>query len=252
MLAGPYCTWVLGALGAEVTKVEMPGEGDFTRSIASFRRRRRASISRASIATNAASRSILNSRPGARALLRLADRADVFVENNRPGVMERLGLDYASRGAHQSTDRVRVDFRLWPDRPLSGAARVRCRYSGHGWHDEHHRRGRRRPGPRRRLDRRHRREPVRHHWHSGRTGRPRGYRTGRARRRRDVRFANRDSGERAGALPQYRRCARGGWVQGIRWSRRSRLLPPRTIQSSFAWIPKHSGGDFAKSSAAAI
>src|SRR4030081_1576598 len=36
MLAAAYCTWVLGALGAEVTKVEMPRQGDFTRSIAPF------------------------------------------------------------------------------------------------------------------------------------------------------------------------------------------------------------------------
>ena len=36
MLAGPYCTWVLGALGADVIKVEMPKSGDFTRSIRPF------------------------------------------------------------------------------------------------------------------------------------------------------------------------------------------------------------------------
>jgi hypothetical protein len=36
MLAGPYCTWLLGSLGAEVTKVEMPGSGDFARRIAPF------------------------------------------------------------------------------------------------------------------------------------------------------------------------------------------------------------------------
>ncbi len=95
MLAGPYCTWVLGALGAEVTKVEMPGEGDFTRSIAPFTGG--ASIYFASVNRNKRSIALDLKQPAGRtALLRLAERADVFAENNRPGVMERLGLNYES------------------------------------------------------------------------------------------------------------------------------------------------------------
>jgi CoA:oxalate CoA-transferase len=95
MLAGPYCTWVLGALGAEITKVEMPGAGDFTRSIGPFADD--ASIYFSSVNRNKRSVTLnLKQAAGRRALLRLAERADVFVENNRPGVMERLGLDYAA------------------------------------------------------------------------------------------------------------------------------------------------------------
>jgi CoA:oxalate CoA-transferase len=93
MLAGPYCTWLLGALGADVTKVEMPGDGDFTRSIAPFAGG--ASIYFSSVNRNKRSITLNLKQPAGRAaVLRLAERADVFVENNRPGVMERLGLDY--------------------------------------------------------------------------------------------------------------------------------------------------------------
>ena len=99
MLAGPYCTWLLGALGAEVTKVEMPGEGDFTRGIAPFAGG--ASIYFASVNRNKRSVALNLKQPAGRtALLRLAERADVFAENNRPGVMERLGLDYEFGRAH--------------------------------------------------------------------------------------------------------------------------------------------------------
>jgi crotonobetainyl-CoA:carnitine CoA-transferase CaiB-like acyl-CoA transferase len=95
MLSGPYCTWMLGALSAEITKVEMPGSGDFTRSIGPFADD--ASIYFSSVNRNKRSVTLnLKTAAGRRALLRLAERADVFVENNRPGVMERLGLDYAT------------------------------------------------------------------------------------------------------------------------------------------------------------
>jgi CoA:oxalate CoA-transferase len=93
MLAGPYCTWVLGALGAEVTKVERPGSGDFTRSIAPFAGGH--SIYFMSVNRNKRSMTLdLKQSSGRTALLRIAERADIFVENNRPGVMRRLGLDY--------------------------------------------------------------------------------------------------------------------------------------------------------------
>lgn len=95
MLAGPYCTWVLGALGAEIIKVEMPGRGDFTRGIAPFVDHE--SVYFVSVNRNKRSVTLNLKKPaGKAALLRLAERADVFVENNRPGVMRRLGLEYQS------------------------------------------------------------------------------------------------------------------------------------------------------------
>ena len=95
MLAGPYCTWLLGALGADVVKVEMPGRGDFTRSLAPFVDER--SVYFSSVNRNKRSITLNLKQPlGKEALLRLVQSADVFVENNRPGVMRRLGLDYPS------------------------------------------------------------------------------------------------------------------------------------------------------------
>jgi CoA:oxalate CoA-transferase len=95
MLAGPYCTWVLGALGADVTKIEMPGRGDFTRGVAPLIDEQ--SVYFMSVNRNKRSVTLNLKQPGARAaLLRLARRSDVFVENNRPGAMKRLGLDYPS------------------------------------------------------------------------------------------------------------------------------------------------------------
>jgi CoA:oxalate CoA-transferase len=93
MLAGPYCTWLLGSFGEEVTKVEMPGSGDFARRIAPFA----GGESVYFMSVNRNKRSItlnLKQAAGRAALVRFAQRADIMVENNRPGVMRRLGLDY--------------------------------------------------------------------------------------------------------------------------------------------------------------
>ncbi len=90
VLSGPFCTWLLGSLGADVIKVESPA-GDLARTtpphvddvslyFASLNRNKR------SIALD------LKSKGGKEALRRLLKTADVFVENMRPGVRDRLGF----------------------------------------------------------------------------------------------------------------------------------------------------------------
>jgi crotonobetainyl-CoA:carnitine CoA-transferase CaiB-like acyl-CoA transferase len=99
-LAGPYCTQLLGALGAEVIKVERPGGGDETRAWGS------GAESPLFLAANANKRSLaldLSRREGRGVLRRLADEADVFVQSLRPGLAERLGLgaaDLRGRNPH--------------------------------------------------------------------------------------------------------------------------------------------------------
>jgi CoA:oxalate CoA-transferase len=91
MLSGPYCTWLLGALGADVIKVERPRSGDFTRIIEPM-------VDDESLyflSVNRNKRSItlnLKDEKGRQLLLKLVEGADVLVENNRAGVMDRLGL----------------------------------------------------------------------------------------------------------------------------------------------------------------
>lgn len=94
VLAGPYCTMLLGDLGADVVKVEPP-EGDQSRRSLGTRRGEDCS---GFLAVNRNKRSVvldLHTTEGRRALHALVDRSDVVVENFRPGVAERLGAGYA-------------------------------------------------------------------------------------------------------------------------------------------------------------
>ncbi len=93
-LAGPLCTMVLGDLGADVIKLEMPGVGDETRhwgppfagdagpTFVGFNRNKR------SVAID------LHTAEGRETCLALARTSDVFVENFRPGTVERFQLSY--------------------------------------------------------------------------------------------------------------------------------------------------------------
>ena len=91
-VAGPLATMILGDQGADVIKVEPLEGGDATRSSA----QRRGGFATSFLNNNRNKRSIaldLKAAAGRRALLRLCEGADVFVQNFRPGVVERLGID---------------------------------------------------------------------------------------------------------------------------------------------------------------
>jgi crotonobetainyl-CoA:carnitine CoA-transferase CaiB-like acyl-CoA transferase len=93
-VAGPLATMILGDQGADVIKVEAP-EGDATRAAGN----RRGGLSASFLNNNRNKRSIVLDlkRPAAlQALFRLAATADVFVQNFRPGVAERLGVGEAA------------------------------------------------------------------------------------------------------------------------------------------------------------
>jgi len=92
VLAGPYCTLILADLGADVVKIERPAGGDDARLFGPFLPSGESAYF-ASI--NRGKRSItldLKHPADVRTFLRLVERADVLVENFRPGTMESLGL----------------------------------------------------------------------------------------------------------------------------------------------------------------
>ena len=94
VLSGPYCAMQLGDLGAEVIKVERPGEGDDTRAFAPPYQGDQAAYF---LSVNRNKKSItldMKSERGKDVLWRLIDVSDVVVENFRPGAMDRLGLGY--------------------------------------------------------------------------------------------------------------------------------------------------------------
>lgn len=100
VMAGPYATHLLRVLGAEVIKIEPPSRGDAMRYYGTDRRYD--GMAPAFIAVNAGKKSIALDlkRPEDLATAReLVARCDVLVENFRPGVMARLGLDYAAARA---------------------------------------------------------------------------------------------------------------------------------------------------------
>jgi len=120
-IAGPYCAEILGALGADVIKVERPDTGDDGRAWGPPFWNGEGTMF---LSANASKRSLacsLRDPRGREAVLRLVDGADVFLQSLRPGLAERLGLGaeelrarnprlvYCSIGAYGSVGPLREE-----------------------------------------------------------------------------------------------------------------------------------------------
>ncbi len=93
LLPGPYATWLLGAMGADIVKIEDTGVGDYARNMPPMI----GDVSAMFHVLNRGKRSLsinLKCDEGRSLLLRMVQDCDVVIEQFRPGVMERLGLSY--------------------------------------------------------------------------------------------------------------------------------------------------------------
>ncbi len=98
LLPGPYCTMLLADFGADVIKIEQPGQGDYSRSFPPFLK----DFGYWHLQLNRNKRSVvlnLKTDAGRRAFLELVKTADVVVESYRPGVLQKLGVDYEAARA---------------------------------------------------------------------------------------------------------------------------------------------------------
>jgi crotonobetainyl-CoA:carnitine CoA-transferase CaiB-like acyl-CoA transferase len=95
IISGPMATQILADQGADVIKVEAPGPGDLVRHLGPQKN----GVNAMFTAVNRNKRAIildLKSQDGRQVLIDLVKSADVFVENFRPGAIEKLGLGYAN------------------------------------------------------------------------------------------------------------------------------------------------------------
>ena len=93
VLAGPYCTMMLADYGANVIKIEVPGKGDDTRAMGP----KKNDYSMYYAYVNRGKKGItlnLKEEEGKKLFLEMVKKADVVVENYRPGVMDKLGVGY--------------------------------------------------------------------------------------------------------------------------------------------------------------
>ena len=98
-MAAPFCSLNLGDMGADVIKVEPPGDGEPTRRETAVQKN---GVSGSFMAMNRGKRSLtidLKQPDGVAIMKRLARTADVFVQNYRPGVVQRLGIGYDALAA---------------------------------------------------------------------------------------------------------------------------------------------------------
>ncbi len=95
VMAGPFCTQLLADMGADVTKVEQPGTGDQSRRAMGFKMKGEDTAAFLAVNRNKKSITLDLKEDDAREIFyKLAREADIIVENFRPGVTKKLGIDY--------------------------------------------------------------------------------------------------------------------------------------------------------------
>lgn len=95
VMAGPFCTMLLGDMGADVIKVEPPDGGDQTRRAMGFKLKGNDSLGFFNLNRNKRSITLnLKNKEAREVFYSLVKTADIVLENNRPGVTKRLGIDY--------------------------------------------------------------------------------------------------------------------------------------------------------------
>jgi CoA:oxalate CoA-transferase len=97
VISGPLASYQLAMLGAEVIKIEVPGRGDLARTMGSDRELGALLMGASFCSMNAGKKSItvnLKNKQGLNIFKQLVQRSDAVLENFRPGVMKKLGLDY--------------------------------------------------------------------------------------------------------------------------------------------------------------
>lgn len=123
VLAGPYASYQLGLMGAEVTRIERLGGDDFVRGHGGTEAMKTARLGASFLSQNMGKRSMqldLKSPRGRDIYFRLAEQADVVCENFRPGVVDRLGVGFeATRAVNPHVIYASLTG-FGPDGPLAG------------------------------------------------------------------------------------------------------------------------------------
>ena len=133
VVSGPYCTQLLGLLGAEIVKIEDRDGGDSVRQGPGDPALKHEGLAATFVMFNAGKKSVTLDlkKPEAKAIvMRLARSRDVVVENFRAGVIDRLGLGYAALCSGESGDHLLFDLRIRPDRARQPGAGFRRQHPG--------------------------------------------------------------------------------------------------------------------------
>ena len=121
---GPYATMMLADMGADVIKVEQRGTGDPGRKLGPFWPGGTSAYFEANDRNKKSITVDIRKEKGKEIIFRLVKGADVFAQNYRPGVAERLGFGYEAISGHQPRHRLSHRFGFWPEGAVGEKPRV--------------------------------------------------------------------------------------------------------------------------------